>query len=164
MAGGSSMLQSAAASSLSDAFAVMVQASLISTSDGSRLTAFVQDAQKAKDEADDDEVGAPAADVYTSHSGNIVETLQDLTEKAEGQLADARNKETSNLNHFQMLKQSLEDSIRVETSELKDAQKAIGECQGRKSSATGDLAVTSSDLAADERTKATLHHNCMTKG
>merc|ERR1719291_733688 len=125
MAGGSSMLQNAA-SSLSDAFAVMVQASLISTSDATRLTAFVQDAQKAKDSADDDEVGAPAADVYRSHSGNIVDTLQDLTEKAEAQLSDARSKETANLNHYQMLKQSLEDSIRVETGELNDARKAIG--------------------------------------
>merc|ERR1719384_39189 len=148
MAGGSSMLQNVqnAASSLSDAFAVMVQASLISSSDADRLTAFVQDAHKAKDDADDDEVGAPAADVYRSHSGNIVETLQDLTEKAEGQLADARSKETANLNHFQMLKQSLEDSIRVATAELNDARKAIAASEGRKAAATGDLKVTTSDL------------------
>merc|ERR1719510_2092299 len=156
------MLQSAA-SSLSDAFAVMVQASLISTSDATRLTAFVQDAQTAKDGADDDDVGAPAADVYRSHSGNIVETLQDLTVKAEAQLADARSKETSNLNHFQMLKQSLEDSVRVATGELNDARKAIGASQERKSAATGDLKVTTSDLAADQEAKATLHHSCMTK-
>merc|ERR1719336_155631 len=156
------MLQSAA-SSLSDAFAVMVQASLISTADATRLTAFVQDAQTAKDDANDDEVGAPAADVYRSHSGNIVETLQDLTEKAEAQLADARSKETANLNHYQMLKQSLEDSIRVETGELNDARKAIGASQGRKAVATGDLRATTSDLAADTQAKATLHHYCMTK-
>jgi len=162
MSKGSSMLQSSAGS-LADAFAVMVQASLISSADSTRLTALVQDAQKAQDNSDDEDLGAPAADVYKSHSGNILETLQDLTEKAEAQLADARNTETSNLNHFQMLKQSLEDSIRVETGELKDAQKEIGACQGRKSAATGDLAVTSSDLAAGEQTKATLHHNCMTK-
>jgi len=159
---GSSMLQSAAGS-LTDAFAAMVQASLISNADVNRLTALVQDAHKARDASDDEDLGAPAADVYRSHSGNVLETLQDLTEKAEAQLVDARNKETSNLNHFQMLKQSLEDAIRVETAELNDAKKAIGECQGQKAAATGDLAVTSSDLAADERTKATLHHNCMTK-
>jgi len=162
MSKGSSMLQSAAGS-LTDAFAAMVQASLISDADVTRLTALVQDAQKARDASDDEDLGAPAADVYRSHSGNILETLEDLTEKAEAQLAEARNKETSNLNHFQMLKQSLEDSIRVESAELADAKKAIGESQGRKSAATGDLAATSSDLAADENTKATLHHNCMTK-
>jgi len=159
---GSSMLQSAAGS-LTDAFAAMVQASLISSADVTRLTALVQDSQKARDDSDDEDFGAPAADVYRSHSGSILETLQDLTDKAEAQLTDARNTETSNLNHFQMLKQSLEDSIRVETSELKDAQKSIGECQSRRSAAKGDLRVTSSDLAADEETKATLHHNCMTK-
>merc|ERR1719464_501586 len=162
MSKGSSMLQSAAGS-LTDAFAVMVQASLISSADMTRLTALVQDAQKERDASDDEDLGAPAADVYKSHSGNILETLQDLTETAEAQLADARNKETSNLNHFQMLKQSLEDSIRVETGELNDARKAIAASQGRKSAATGDLRVTTSDLAADEKAKATLHHNCMTK-
>merc|ERR1711920_421627 len=71
--------------------------------------------------------------------------------------------EISNKHHFEMLKQSLEDAVRVESAELDDARKSIGESQGRKSAATGDLAVTSSDLAADEETKATLHHNCMTK-
>merc|ERR1719297_302042 len=156
------MLQSAAGN-LADAFAVMVQASLISNADATRLTALVQDAQQAQDASDSEDFGAPAADVYKSHSGNILETLQDLTEKAESQLADARNKETSNVNHFQMLKQSLEDSIRVETGELNDARKAIAASQGRKSAATGDLQVTTSDLATDEEAKATLHHNCMTK-
>merc|ERR1740129_2475931 len=82
---------------------------------------------------------------------------------AEAQLADARNKEVSNKNHFEMLKQSLEDAIRVESAELDDARKTIGESQGRKLAAAGDLRVTTSDLAADESTKATLQQNCMTK-
>merc|ERR1719330_1443829 len=141
----------------------MVQASLISSSDATRLTAFVQDAQRATESSDEDDLGAPAADVYRSHSGNIVDVLQDLTEKAEAQLAAARNTETSNLNHFEMLKQSLEDSIRVESEEMSDARKGIAASQGRKSAATGDLQVTTSDLAADQEAKATLHHNCMTK-
>jgi len=162
MQGGSAMLQKAA-NSLTDAFAVMVQASQISSADATRLTAFVQSAQNSNEVADDDDPGAPAADVYRSHSENIVEVLQGLTEKAETQLADARGKETSNLNHFQMLKQSLEDSIRVETAELNAARKGIAGSQGRKSAATGDLQVTTSDLAADQQAKATLHHNCMTK-
>merc|ERR1719464_1390070 len=138
---GSSMLQSDAGS-LVDTFSAMVQASLISNADVTRLTALVQSKQQAQDDADDEDMGAPAADVYKSHSGNILETLQDLAEKAAAQLADARNKETSNNNHFEMLKQSLEDAIRVESAELDDARKAIGESQGRKSAAAGDLRVT----------------------
>merc|ERR1719297_594671 len=150
------MLQSAAGN-LADAFAVMVQASLISNADATRLTALVQEEHQAQDASDSEDLGAPAGDVYSSHSGNIVETLQDLTEKAEAQLADARSKETANLNHYQMLKQSLEDSIRVETGELNDAPIALRASQGRKAAATGDLKVTTSDLAADEDAKATLH-------
>merc|ERR1719512_197746 len=159
---GSSLLQSAAGS-LVDAFSAMVQASLISNADVTRLTALVQSEQQAQDDANDEDMGAPAGDVYKSHSGNILETLQDLTGKAEAQLADARNKEVSNKNHFEMLKQSLEDAIRVENGELDDARKTIVESQGRKSAALGDLRVTTSDLAADESTKATLQQNCMAK-
>merc|ERR1719382_1834456 len=114
MQGGASTLQ-AGASSLTDALTVMVHASLISQSDASRLTALVQDSQKASDTSDDEALGAPAADVYESHSGNIVETLQDLMEQAEAQLADARKKETSSVHEFQLLEQSLDDAIRVET-------------------------------------------------
>merc|ERR1719277_800549 len=141
----------------------MVHASLISQSDASRLTALVQDSQKASDTSDDEALGAPAADVYESHSGNIVETLQNLMEQAEAQLADARKKETSSLHEFDLLKQSLDDAIRVETGELNDAHEAISASKGDKSAATRDLDVTSSDLAADVKTKATLQQNCMTK-
>merc|ERR1719464_1306469 len=159
---GSSMLQSSAGN-LVDAFAVMVQASLISNADATRLTALVQEEHQAQDASDSEDLGAPAGDVYSSHSGNILETLQDLTEKAAAQLADVRSKETADKHHFEMLKQSLEDAIRVEGGEMDDARKAIRESQGRKSAATSDLRVTTSDLAADEKTKATLHQTCMTK-
>merc|ERR1719277_2707409 len=141
----------------------MVHASLISQSDASRLTALVQDSQKASDTSDDEAFGAQAADVYESHSGTIVETLQNLMEQAEAQLADARKKETSSLHEFQLLEQSLDDAIRVETGELNDAHQAISASKGEKSAATQDLDVTSSDLAADVKAKATLQHNCMTK-
>merc|ERR1719350_116094 len=156
------MLQ-AGASSLTDAFTAMVHASLISQSDATRLTALVQDSQKASDSSDDEALGAPAADVYESHSGNIVDTLQDLLEQAEAQLADARKKETASVHEFQLLEQSLDDAIRVETGELNDAHQAISASNGEKSAATQDLDVTSSDLAAAVKDKETLQHVCMTK-
>merc|ERR1719203_379510 len=63
MQGGASMLQ-ASAGNLAQAFAAMVQASAISSSDAARLTAFVQQSQKAQDTDEEDAVGAPAARVY----------------------------------------------------------------------------------------------------
>merc|ERR1719270_1005546 len=62
MKGGASMLQ-ANAGSLAQAFAVMAQASLISSADAAKLTSFVQNSQTS----DDESLGAPAATVYGSH-------------------------------------------------------------------------------------------------
>merc|ERR1712238_410451 len=88
LAGGAGSLLQASAGNLVQAFSVMVQASALSASDASRLTALVQASEHAKD-ADEDAPGAPASTVYESHSGDIVETLQDLTAKADGQLTSA---------------------------------------------------------------------------
>merc|ERR1719414_2518281 len=125
----------------------MVQASLISSADAAKLTSFVQNSQTA----DDESPGAPAATVYGSHSGNIVETLGDLTEKAEGQLTTARNKETADVNNFQMLEQALKDELRFATQDLNEAKKGISASSERKSVATGDLSATSKSLAADKK-------------
>ena len=69
---------------------VIVQASSINSVDAAKLTALVQNVQGSDGGVDGDAVGAPAAAVYQSHSGSIVETLEDLKAKAESQLADVR--------------------------------------------------------------------------
>merc|ERR1712045_727722 len=63
----------------------------------------------------------------------------------------------------QLLEQSLDDAIRVETGEKDDAQQAISASKGEKSALTQDLDVTSSDLAAAVKAKETLQRNCMSK-
>merc|ERR1712085_3535 len=157
--GGASMLQMKNAGSVVDALEAMVRASLIEVSDASRLTAFVQSAQKESD--DDDEAGAPAAAVYKSQSGGIVDTIQDLLGKAEDQLADIRK--TENKNNFGLLEQSLEDEIKFANNDLDAAKKGIAASTEKKATAEGDLEVTTKDLAEDVAAKATLHHDCMTK-
>merc|ERR1719222_47617 len=132
----------------------MVQASVLSSADASRLTALVQ--------TDDSDTGAPAASVYEGHSDGIIGTLEGLTEKAEGQLDKARKTESTSLQNFQMLKQSLTDEIKFAEKDMDKAKKSLAESQEKKSVATGDLDVTSKDLAEDIQTKATLHQDCMT--
>lgn len=88
--GGASMMQIKSAKNLADAFKVMVQASVFSSADASRLTALVQ--SSSTDDDDDSSMGAPDAAVYESHSGSIVDTLQGLLDKAQGQLGDAQKK------------------------------------------------------------------------
>jgi len=155
--GGASMLQLKDATSVTDALKVMVQASVLSSADASQLTALVQTEQ----DSSDSEMGSPAAAVYESKSGGIVATLEGLTEKAEGQLDKARKTESTSLQNFQMLKQSLTDEIKFAEKDMAKAKKNLAESQEKKSGATGDLDVTSKDLAEDVATKGTLHQDCM---
>merc|ERR1719356_292896 len=138
----------------------MVQASMLSSADASKLTALVQTAQDSSDS--DLEFGAPAAAVYEGHSDGIIGTLEGLTEKAEGQLEKARKTESSSLHNFEMLKQSLTDAIEFAEKDMDKAKKSLAESQEKKAVASGDLDVTSKDLAEDIKTKATLHQDCMT--
>merc|ERR1719355_5609 len=137
----------------------MVSASFISADDSKRLTALVQESQG--DEEDD--AGAPAADVYEGHSGGIVKTLEGLLEQAETQLGNAQNKETKSLFEFQQLKQSIEDALAYAEKELAEAKKGIAAASEKKAEAEGDLAVTTKDLNEDIKALEDLHAECMTK-
>merc|ERR1740130_978421 len=155
--GGASMLQLTSATSVTQALSVMVQASVFSSADASRLTALVQTEQGDSEE----ESGAPAAAVYKGASGGIVATLEGLTEKAQGQLDAARKAESTAVQNYQMLKQSLTDEIKFANSDMDKAKKGLSESQEKKAVASGDLDVTTKDLAEDVATKSTLHQDCM---
>merc|ERR1719199_540109 len=153
------MLQLKSATSITQALSVMVQASVFSSADASRLTALVQTQQSDSDA--DEETGAPAAATYEGHSDGIIGTLEGLTEKAEGQLDTARKTESKNLQNYQMLKQSLTDEIKFANKDMDKAKKGLAESQEKKATAEGDLKVTSADLAEDVKSKSTLHQDCM---
>merc|ERR1719199_970252 len=154
-----SMLQLKGVTNIADALSAMVQASALSSADASRLTALVQTEQDSGD--DDANFGAPAAAVYEGHSDGIIGTLEGLTEKAEGQLEKARKTESTSLQNYQMLKQSLTDEIKFANKDMDKAKKGLAESQEKKAAASGDLEATSKDLAEDIKTKATLHQDCM---
>mmetsp|Transcript_158201 Transcript_158201/g.288381 ORF Transcript_158201/g.288381 Transcript_158201/m.288381 type:complete len:678 (-) Transcript_158201:76-2109(-) len=162
MSGGASMLQLKNAQSVVQALDVMVQASAFSTADASRLTALVQSSQQSGDSSDDEELGAPAGEVYTSHSGSIVSTLQDLLEKAEGQLDSARKTEMSNTQNYEMLKQSLTDEVKFATKDLDAAKTGLAASKEAKASAEGDLSTTSKSLAEDETDLEDMKEDCLT--
>ncbi len=63
---------------------------MLRSADAARLTALVQNSQGSDDGDDDMSVGAPAAAVYESHSGNIIDTLNGLQDEAQTKLAEAR--------------------------------------------------------------------------
>jgi hypothetical protein len=123
MAKGASMMQLKNAGSIADALKVLVQGAALNSADASRLTALVQ--SSSEEDSDSDALGAPAADAYKGQSGGIIDTLSDLKEKGEGQLDEARKKETNAKNKFQMVAQSVNDSIanaQKSTAEAKKSQ------------------------------------------
>merc|ERR1719190_63058 len=160
---GASMLQLKNANSITQALSVMVQASMLSSADGQRLTALVQSSQDSQEGNGDDDVNAPDPAIYKGHSADIIATLEDLLAKAEDQLSTARKTETANVHNFQMLRQSLEDQIKFGKADMAEAKKGLAESAEKQAVANGDLVVTSKDLAADIATLADLHQNCLTK-
>jgi len=158
--GSASMMQLKSASSVTQALAVMVEATSLSSADASKLTALIQNSQESEDGSDS--MGAPAAAVYKGKSGGIIETMQDLFEKAETQLEEARQTEKKSVQAYQMLAQSLKDEIKYGTKDMDKAKKSLGASEEAKGAAEGDLSVTTSDLDEDTKTLATLHQDCMT--
>merc|ERR1712087_113635 len=137
----------------------IVDAASFSTADKKKLAAFVQSQQNS--DADDSDLGAPAAAVYKTHSTNILDVLEDLKEKAEEQLSDLRKAETNTAHNYDMLKQSLEDSIKADNHDLAEEKAAKAAAEEAKASAEGDLAATNKDLADAEAALAAGNRDCM---
>jgi len=157
--GASAMIQVNNAGSLAKALGAMVQASWLSSSDESRLTALLQSKQESEESESD--LGAPDPAAYKSKSGGIIGTLEDLLTKAEEQLESAQKTERANLNNYAMLKQSLDDEISFANKELEDAKKSLSASEEAKATASGDLSVSSADLTEDTATLKTLHQDCL---
>jgi hypothetical protein len=158
--GGASLLQSQNVGNIAQAMNALVQADeAFSSADASKLTALVQSASSDEDE----ELSAPAGAVYESKSGNIVETIQGLQEKAEDQLDKARGKETESKNNFELVKQSLTDSLKNAEADKAAAKKGVAESVEVKAKAEGDLTATKKDLSEDQKSLGDLHADCMTK-
>jgi hypothetical protein len=156
---GASMMQIKNAGSLAKTLQMLVEASTLSMADAKGISALVQTQQNS----DEGETGAPDPAVYKAQSGGIVDTLGDLMDKAESQLAELRNKETAALHQFESLKQSLEDKIKYETKELDEAKTGIAASNEKKATAEGDLEVTTKNLNEDITALSDLHHECLTK-
>jgi len=138
----------------------VIDAASFTSQDQKNLMALVQSQQGA--EADEDELGAPAAAVYKTHSGSIFDVLEDLKEKAEGQLSELRKAESATKHNYNMLKQSLEDQMSADTKDL-DAEKAKKATnEETKASAEGDLAECTKGLANDKSALGTASSTCMT--
>merc|ERR1719230_370280 len=139
----------------------VVNAAGFSSSDRKHLLALVQSQQQQESDDEDLELNAPAAAVYESHSGSIVDVLEDMKEKAEEELSELRKEEASSLHNFEMLKQSLEDQMAADTKDMKEEKSDKAKAEEDKATAEGDLEVTIKDLEASKAALEKCTDNCM---
>jgi len=157
---GGAMLQLKGNHGVLQALTTLVQAQELASSDAKQLTALVQ----SSDADDDEEFGAPSAAAYNGQSGGIVETLENLLDKARNQLGTAQKKEMNEKHNFQMLKQSLSDEIKFASKDMDDTKKALATSAETKAVAGGDLSVTTKDLGSDKAELDGMNTDCMTRG
>jgi len=136
----------------------VINAASFSIQDQKNLAALVQSQQGN----DDEELGAPAAAVYKSHSGSIFDILEDMKEKAEGQLAEMRKAESTTKHNYNMLKQSLDDQIEADSKDMEEEKSFKASTEESKAVAEGDLAENTKGLAEDKKALATASSTCMT--
>jgi hypothetical protein len=148
----------ALASSLKGINAILDAAS-ISSSDKQKLTALVQSHEESED--DDSELGAPQAANYESKSGSIVDILADMKGKAEVQLSDLRKAENTAKQNFEKLKQSLENQIGNDESDMTSQKQKKSGAEEGKATAEGELEVTSEDLKTSTNGLALTQKDCM---
>jgi len=125
----------------------LVDASIFSTKDTTRLNAFLQAQQNDQE--------APEG------MKTILSVLEDMLAKAEGQRADAQKAETEAKYNFEMVKSSLEQRGKQQQSELADSKKELSAQREAKATATGELEVSKKDQAADAQSLRTLQSDCM---
>jgi len=143
----------------------ILNAAALSLQDKTKLQSLLQEAQNQKSASDDefglDSMGAPAPDAYKGHSGGIVDVLQEMLDKAEDQLAEARKEEMTAKHEYDMLKQSISDALKFAKEDKADAEKRMAASEEEKAVAEGDLDVTTKDLADAEETYKNVGQECM---
>jgi chromosome segregation ATPase len=97
---------------------------------------------------------------YESKSGGIISKIEEMKEKAEETLTDARNTELKAQQDYNMLEQSLNSGIAVAQDKISAAKSAIGAKGEEMNGAKGEMQETLASKAADEKFLAQLKHDC----
>ena len=155
---------------LVEALSAVVEASSVSTADGQRLMALVQSSQKAvaTEDAEDADVDAalgvePSPVAYQSKSGNLLAVLNEVLEKAQGELEKLRREEQEKLHSFQLLKQSLEAKMKLLNRDMASAQELKTEASQKKAAAEGSLVSAKKSMSEAAIALQDLQGSCLKK-
>merc|ERR1740138_1040513 len=141
----------------------VVDAAALSLHDKQKLIGLVQSGNGESDDSLEADLGAPAPEAYKTRSGSILDVLEDLKQKAVTQLEQARREETNARHNFELLKQSLEDQVKVDERELGEAKSFKHDATETKATTMGSLQVTKQDLADATSVLKNMKSDCMSK-
>merc|ERR1719252_327419 len=136
----------------------VVEASWVNAHQKSVLTSLLQ-----AHESDEDEQPQGTVVAYESASGGILDTIADMQSKAEESLSSTRKDEMEAAHAFALLKQGLEDEIKVNKKQLGEATLTRSTTEEEQHSAETALSETKETLAADEKTLAEVKTDCEAK-
>merc|ERR1719453_1568059 len=155
------MVEATEASTVVETVVVVMDAAMVNSGDKAKVQALLQ-SQTAEDDLELQPTGAPDPAAYKSQSGGIVDTLEDMLEKAKAELADAQKAEMNSKFDYDMLKQKLEDAMAFGTKELDETKAAKAAAEEAKAMGESDLATAEKAAAEGTKHLNDLQNECMT--
>lgn len=144
--------------------AVIDGATLGASEDLAKLTAMLQAHQDSQEGSEDgDAQDQTPRKAYAGKSGGIIEVLDDLRNKAEGQLRDLRNGEAKSIQNHELMISALDDETAQYNKELNEEKAGKSAAQKAKATAEGDLAITTKELAQGQQVLSGIQRDCMRK-
>jgi len=158
------------ATPLVEALSAVVEASAVGAADRQRLQALIQSSQTtvATEDAEDADVDAalgvePSPVAYSSKSGNLVAVLNEVLEKAQGELEKLRREEQEKLHSFQLLKQSLESKMKYLNRDMASAQELQTEASQKKATAEKNYEAAKKSMSEAAGALQDLQESCLKK-
>jgi len=141
------------------ALSSVIGAVSIETESKRKLKSFLQ---QTSGDNDDLTLKQPQAKMvaYESKSGGILQTVQDMQAKAEGELSDLRKKDMTDAHDFGMIESGLKAEISHDSEKLEAAKSAKSSAEMALGTAQGDLAVATKTKEADTEYSASLNSEC----
>eukprot|EP00429_Kryptoperidinium_foliaceum_P018796 CAMPEP_0176043554 /NCGR_PEP_ID=MMETSP0120_2-20121206/21614_1 /TAXON_ID=160619 /ORGANISM="Kryptoperidinium foliaceum, Strain CCMP 1326" /LENGTH=711 /DNA_ID=CAMNT_0017376961 /DNA_START=85 /DNA_END=2220 /DNA_ORIENTATION=- len=136
----------------------VIDASWLTNGESQQLFSMLQARQ---DSVDGEEAGAPSAEAYKSQSGEVIEIMQDMREKAEVQLRNARDAEAKSKHNFNLLKQSLKKQTEQAQKNMNDEKSDKASAEESKATAEKNLAVTTRELEESDKALKSTQSTCI---
>lgn len=138
----------------------VVGAAGLASKSTAKLTLLLQDSD-GLDMDDESDAEAPDAAAYESHSGGIIDVMEDLRDEAEGQVRSIRTAESKSKNNYNLLMQSLKDEASVADRQMQAEKQTLAANTESKATAEGDLSVTNKELKKNKEGLQLTQASCM---